>query len=120
MTTPISLLTNTTVVVKRFITTDGRSSGSTTTVIPSLEVTQPTAIDYNTAQRVGTTHRPVLESPFKFRMVLFEGDNDVQQGDVMEVAGNDYPVRHVEKWPFIRLGQTRMVAILEYATRGGL
>lgn len=120
MTTPISLLTQTTAVVKKFVTTDGRGTGGTTTVIAALQVTRPTSIDYNTAQRVGTTHRPVLESPFKYRMVLFEGDNDVQQGYVMQIDGNDYPVRHVEKWPFIRLGQMRMVAVLEYAPRGGL
>jgi len=114
---PISFLTTVDASVKRYIVSNGVGAGSTTVVIPSLKVTQPTSIDYNTAQRVGTTHRPVLESPFKFRMTLFSGDNDVQQGDIMTISSVNYPVRHVEKWPFVRIGQTRMVAILEYKVR---
>lgn len=113
----MSFLTTVTASVARFIVTNGVGAGSTTVVIPTLKVTLPTSIDYNTAQRVGTTHRQILESPFKFRMVLFTGDNDVQQGDVMTISSINYPVRHVEKWPFVRLGQTRMVAILEYKVR---
>lgn len=119
MTSPMDRLTTITVQVKRHLKTDGKSAGIST-VIPSLEVTQPTSIDYNTAQRVGTTHRPILQSPFKFRMVLFNGDHDVQQGDFMVINSIDCPIRHVEKWPYIVLGQTRMIAILEYPVRGGL
>jgi len=54
-------------------------------------------------------------------MVLFENDRDVQQGDVMTInAGStEYPVRHVEKWPYVLAGETRMVAILEYDVRDG-
>lgn len=118
MTAPIDLLTQVTASVERYDKVNGRSSGSTSVVIAELKVTQPTSIDYNTAQRVGTTHRPILQSPFKFRMVLFKGDNDVQQGDLVVINSTKYPVRHVEKWPFIRLGETRMIAILEYAVRG--
>lgn len=117
MVSTLSHLTQTTAIVKRYTSVAGKGTGATSTIIESLKVTQATSIDYNTAQRVGTTHRPILESPFKFRMVLFEGDNDVRQGDIMTISGIDYPVRHVEKWPFIRIGETRMVAILEYAVR---
>lgn len=117
MTSTFSHLALTTATVKRYVTVAGKGTGSTSTVIPTLKVTQPVSIDYNTAQRVGTTHRPVLQSPFKFRMVLFEEDNDVRQGDVMTISSVDYPVRHVEKWPFIRIGETRMIAILEYDVR---
>lgn len=103
--------------IKKYLYTSGHGTGSTSTHIPSLKVTQPVTIDYNTAQRVGTTHRPILQSPHKFRMVLFEGVHDVDQGMVMTIAGTDYPIRHVEEWPLISLGETRMVAILEYETR---
>jgi hypothetical protein len=117
--TTFAKLLNHTASVKRYVRSSGRGSGSSTVVIPSLSITQPVSIDYNTAQRVGTTHRTILNEPFKFRMVLFEGDNDVQQGDVMTIdAGStEYPVRHVEQWPFVVAGQTRMVAILEYDVR---
>lgn len=116
----IDYLTKVTASVKRVQRINGRSTGSTSTVIPTLSVTQPTSIDYNTAQRVGTSHRTILESPYKYRMVLFSGDNDVEQGDIMTISGVDCPIRHVEKWPYIVLGETRMVAILEYPVRGGL
>jgi len=117
MATTFSRLAQIEAKVLKYVTSAGHSTGGTTTVIETLKITQPVSIDYNTAQRVGTTHRPELQSPFKFRMVLFEGDQDVQQGYVMQIAGVNYPVRHVEQWPFIVLGQTRNVAILEYSVR---
>lgn len=103
--------------VLKYVTTNGRGMGSTSTVIEELKVTQPVTIDYNTAQRVGTTHRPILQSPHKFRMVMYEGNQDIQQGYVMEINNTRFPVRHVEEWPLIRLGETRNVAILEYEVR---
>ena len=106
-----------TAIVKRYVIVAGKGVGSTTTVVPELAITPPANIDYNTAQRVGTTHRPILESPYKFRMVLFEGVQDVEQGDIMTINSVDYPVRHVEDWTLIGAAQDRMIAILEWKVR---
>lgn len=113
----LTKLLSTTAVVKRYTAVGGVRTGSTETLIAALPITPLTSIDYNTAQRVSTTHRPMLQSPYKFKMVLFEGDRDIKQGDFMVIDGINLAVRHIEQWPYITPNEKRMVAILESEVR---
>jgi len=41
-----------------------------------------------------------------------QGDLDIITGDILVVGGKEYPIRHVQSWPFARM-DTRLLLVVE-------
>ena len=86
--------------------------GEPVTHIASLKCTPLDPVSADLAQRVG------LESPYELLQTMTE-ETDVREGDVLTVAGVDYPIRAVGDWRWRVTDESAFcVLVLEDLKRG--
>lgn len=78
---------------KRATFSSGRRSAPTEQ-ISSLDVTPLDPVSAELAQRLG------LDTPHEVLQTFCEGDLDLQEGDILVVGTEEYPIRALEEWTY--------------------
>lgn len=75
--------------------------------LSSLQCTPLAPVDAETRQRLE------INTPHITWETSLQGSPDIKKGDKLIIAGVEYPIYHVEKWPWLPNGDTRLRIIVE-------
>ncbi len=89
--TAFSRMATVTASTKRTVASSGKITAPTTS-IASLAITPLYPVDPDLKQRLA------LQTPHELLQAFTEGTPDVREGDVLVVAGVDYPIKSVADW----------------------
>jgi hypothetical protein len=89
--TAFSRMATVTASTKRTVASAGKITAPTTN-LASLQVTPLYPVDPEIKQRLA------LNTPHELLQCFTEGAPDVKEGDVLVVAGIDYPIKSVADW----------------------
>lgn len=101
---------------KRMASMQAGSAGSSGVHLSQLMVYPISPMSTAMSARMDITLlTPVLDEPYEVMQTFAEGSPDVRKGDVLVVAGKDYPISFVEDWSF--RNDRRIRIILEQPDR---
>lgn len=107
MTTTFRLFATTTASTKRSPAISSGKIGAATTSIASLRCTPLDPIDPELRQRM------TINTPHELLQSFTEGGLDILEGDILTVAGTDYPIRAVGEWYWPIDGTNTLYMVLE-------
>lgn len=103
-------LATVTASTKRAQTTD-RKRGAPITSIVELFCWPIDPAETEKARDMAVRLRQELNSPFELLQTFVAGDLDIVEGDILVVAGKEYPIRSVSDWAW--RGSTYLALLLE-------
>jgi hypothetical protein len=75
--------------------------------LPGFLVTPLAPVDAETRQRLE------INTPHVTWEVSMQGNPDIKKGDKLIISGVEYPIYHVEKWPWLPSDDIRLRIIVE-------